>query len=276
MRFRLVEKVPSITAQEISKWNSASDKVRGQMATDILQRYDIPAVMNMWHPFRKSLKLFGIDPKQNPFIAFTDKLLSAVPLNKTDDKLFDILVDMHQKRLIDLNHSYLTDKRLYERNPQEFQYTVNVFETVLDPSRLTRYFKDTSKISVDQLYDKGIIKPAGNESTADNLDTIFGTVESWSGNASENDKSPENGNSSTEKIGPREKERLIKNAQVGSLDDIKNPEKGMRVFVRGDGPGASRDGKGYDELKKNPDLMTQGRGFYEYDGSSWVKIASAD
>ena len=58
--------------------------------------------------------------------------------------------------------------------------------------------------------------------------------------------------------------------------EIENPEKGMRVFARGDGPGATPDGKGYDELKKNPDSISQGRGFYEYNGSTWVKIASAD
>ena len=192
MRFILLEKVPQITADEIKKWSSASDKIRGQMATDILQRYEQSDAMNLWHPFRKSLKLFGIDPKENPFIHFTDKLVDSVHLSKTDDKLFDILVDMHQQRLIDLNHSYLVDPRLYQRSPEEFQYTVNVFETVLDPSRLNRYFKDTSRISVDQLYDKGIIKPAGNESTGDDISTIFGTVESWSGADSENDKPSQN------------------------------------------------------------------------------------
>ena len=274
MRFILLEKVPQITADEIKKWSSASDKIRGQMATDILQRYEQSDAMNLWHPFRKSLKLFGIDPKENPFIHFTDKLVDSVHLSKTDDKLFDILVDMHQQRLIDLNHSYLVDPRLYQRSPEEFQYTVNVFETVLDPSRLNRYFKDTSRISVDQIYDKGFIKPAGNESTGDDISTIFGTVESWSGADSENDKPADHKASSKAKIGPREKERLLKDSAVNSLEDIKNPEVGMRVFVRSGGPTGNT--KAYDAMKNNPNLMGAERGYYEYDGNQWVKIASAD
>lgn len=272
MRFTLLEKVPSISADEIKRWNSASDKVRGQMATDILNRYENSYAMNLWHPFRKSLKLFGIDPKDNPFIEFTDRLVSEVPIKKTDDKLYDVLVDMHQRRLVDLNHSYLTDPQLYKRSSEEFQYTVNVFETVLDPSRINKYFNDTSKISVDQLYDNGIIKPAGNESTADNTDTIFGTVESWSGTNSENDKPPERTTSSEHEIGPREQKRIQKQYTFTSLKDIENPEIGMRVFITtGDTPAVT--GKTF---FKDTDAMTPEKGFWEFTKSGWQRLKAVD
>ena len=83
---------------------------------------------------------------------------------------------------------YLVDPSLYYRNIDDFVYTVNIFETVLDPSKLSSYFHDIKDISIEQLYDdSGKIKPAGSKSTADDLSTIYGTVESWAGVDGNND-----------------------------------------------------------------------------------------
>ena len=84
--------------------------------------------------------------------------------------------------------TYLIEPSLYFRNIDEFLYTINIFETVLDPNRLRSYFHEIKDISVDQLYDNsGKIKPAGSKSTIDDLDTIYGTVESWAGDDGSND-----------------------------------------------------------------------------------------
>lgn len=275
MRFLLLEKIPQITPEEIKKWDTASDKVRGQMGTDIINRFELNAAKNMMQPLRKSFVKFGIDPKTNPFIEFTDKLCQKVPLKKNDDVLFDILVDKYTSREVNLDHDYLVDASLYSRTPEEFEYTLFVFETVLNPSQLSKYFKDTKNISVKQLYDGGRIKPAGDESTADDTSTLFGTVESWSGEDRENNAHQQTGKSrvkSKDTIGPREKQRLKKTDSFGSLEDIKNPEIGQRVHISAGGKTGPSSGYSFRDV----DDMTSEKGFYEYNGTKWIRIASDD
>lgn len=275
MRFLLLEKIPQITPEEIKKWDTASDRVRGQMGTDIINRFELNPAKNMMHPLRKSFVKFGIDPKTNPFIEFTDKLCQKVPLKKTDDVLFNILVDKYTTREVNLDHDYLLDASLYNRTPEEFEYTLFVFETVLNPSQLGKYFKDTKNISVKQLYDGGKIKPAGDESTADDISTLFGTVESWSGESGENDAPQTKGKSrgqNKETIGPREKQRLKKENSFGSLEDVKNPEVGERVHISAGGLTGPESGYSFKDVAD----MTSQKGFYEYNGTKWVLIASDD
>ncbi len=82
-----------------------------------------------------------------------------------------------------------TNLSLYDRSLEDFQYTVKVIMTVLNEDALMGYFKDISNISIEQLYDaNGRVKPAGCGGPKAGFygETIWNTVESWSGENGEN------------------------------------------------------------------------------------------
>ncbi|MBQ3491485.1 MAG: hypothetical protein IJA74_02925 [Oscillospiraceae bacterium] len=83
-----------------------------------------------------------------------------------------------------------TNISLYDRPLEDFKYTVKTIMTVLNEEKLREYSKDISGISIDQLYDAdGRVKSAGCGGPQAGFygDTIWNTVESWSGENGEND-----------------------------------------------------------------------------------------
>lgn len=142
---------------------------------------------SLWaNPFLKLLTEFDFDITDN----IIDNISSLVPLAYGPTKL-------------DLNSKYLNNLSLYDRNANDFDYSVKMLQTVNDSGKLSTYFKDTSKVSPEHLYDSsGKIKPAGLSTKKVDYDkkadgseemlppeeqsTIFGTAEAWSANG--NDK----------------------------------------------------------------------------------------
>lgn len=178
MRFLLVEDVPRITNDEINKWRTASDAAREDMVDDIIQRYDKPGLQNLKNAMIRNFNYFGIDPSDNEFMTLLDEL-EFIP-SQMDNANFEVLSDYAQAGRVDLSHDYLRNGSLYDRSRNDFEYTVNAFETVMDPRQLSRYFKDTTYINTEQFIDEsGDIKPAGKKGDT-GIDTIYGTIEQWS------------------------------------------------------------------------------------------------
>lgn len=195
----LLEDMPSISDDMIDKWSTASDKVRGEMITEIIRGYGVNDENPNWrNAFRSSCYTFGIDPDLNPFIQFFDEF-SVKRDVYADDKLLSALVEMVEKGEVVMDDGnypeWLFDKTLYDRSLNDFVYTAKLFEIVHDPSKISKYFHDVEKITPESLYvdndtSKGI-KPAGSIETRDDTTTLFGTVESWSGEDGANNKAPE-------------------------------------------------------------------------------------
>lgn len=191
MKSLLQEKLPRVTNQEINTWRQGSDRQKSDLVTNIISRYEKPSLNNIRNAINKNFNYFGIDPKNNDFMKFLDQLEFNPTRNQNNN--FEILVDYVDQHKVDINHEYLTNESLYNRTPKEFEYTLNAFETVMDPSELSKYFKDTTSINVEQFYDaEGNIKPAGKQGDT-TKDTIYGTIESWSHN-NELDDNSENSN----------------------------------------------------------------------------------
>lgn len=91
---------------------------------------------------------------------------------------------------IHCDYPWLANTSLYNRSFEDMKYTVRTLEVVSSEAKLSKFFKDISNISIDQLYDEnGNIKEAGRGGPEAGFygDTIFNTVESWSGQNGEND-----------------------------------------------------------------------------------------
>lgn len=186
MRFKLLEVVPRIPSDVLSSWNSFPRDRKLEIIDDIITAYNNPSLMNIKDVIQKDFMYNGIDPSKNQFMHLIDELEFRPTKNQSDN--FDKLVDMIESNSVDLSHDYLREKSLYDRSPQEFTYTVNAFETVMNPRELSKYFKDTTYISADQFRNEdGTIKSAGNKNTADDIDTIYGTIEQWTKTESGND-----------------------------------------------------------------------------------------
>jgi len=268
MRFLMFEDFPQITDKDIEKWKTADDKQRGKMVSNILKSYNQEELNNIRPSIRKSFYRYGIDPDKNPFIPFFDALAETNNITKDYDNLVSVMIDLVEKGEIKVDpnyqYEYQLNPSLWNRTKEDFIYTLRAFDIVLDKNKIKKYFKDTEFIDVSEFFLKdGSIKPAGSEATSFDEGTIFGTIESWSLGGG-NDKDPED-SKSKEKIDDVEKRKIMKKHRYGSLDEIKNPNKGMRVFVNAashisDGPNNSDE------------WMTRGQGFYEWDGKKWVKI----
>jgi len=79
---------------------------------------------------------------------------------------------------------------LYDRSEEDFEYTVNIIAVILDEEKLQGYYRDTSNISIEQLYDAdGKVKEAGRGGPEKGFygDTIWNTVEGWAGEDGENE-----------------------------------------------------------------------------------------
>lgn len=214
MRFFLLENDADIEAAQRDEdnlralekeWRTADSKRRETIMSEILQRLgdneqERKALTALKGAFRASCRLYGIEFSKNPFMGYLQKLVSnsKLKVEAKHDRYLAQLVNMSESNISLRNRikatakgnkdaSYLLNPSLFYRNPQEFNYTVQIFENVLEPTKLQKFFKDTSNISVDQLYDGKKIKPAGDPNTAADENTLFGQVEMWSGKNGEND-----------------------------------------------------------------------------------------
>ena len=127
--------------------------------------------------------------KENQMLAIFPTIHNAPKQKDIIEKLEWLYSHCMLKEYI-YNDPFCQNISLYERSLEDFEYTVNLFATVLNCEELEKYFIDISNISVEQLYDAdGNIKQAGCGGPAQGFygDTLYNTVESWSGENGEND-----------------------------------------------------------------------------------------
>lgn len=182
----LYEAVPTITPQDIKQWDSANENIKSKLVNKLITAYGKPNLKNIRNAISTCFFQHGIDPKKNGFIELFDKI--DFPLTKDHDEYFTKLNDLYISDNIDLSKKYLTLNSLYDRSIEEFLYTVRLFDIVNTPYKINKYFKNAAEIDEWELFlddNKQIIKPVGNE--GDGEDTLFGTVEAWSGENGEND-----------------------------------------------------------------------------------------
>ena len=200
MRFLLLERIEDIPEEYYKEWRTADSKRREVIVREVLQKMgdnasDRKSLTLLIDPFRTSCAKYSIDVTKNPFIKYFQQLVKNVKIEPKHASYLNTLVMMSEsnaslfdrvKEAGNKNDSYLLNPSLFYRNEHDFIYTVMIFQNVLTPTKLKKYFKDTSNISVDQLYIGDKIKDAGDESTADDTNTIFGQVEAWAGEYGEN------------------------------------------------------------------------------------------
>lgn len=83
--------------------------------------------------------------------------------------------------ILHLDLDFYKNPSLYKRSDEEFDYTVKIFEIVMDPEKLAQYY-DPESININDLFNsKGNIKAAGIGGPQAGFygDTIWNTIESW-------------------------------------------------------------------------------------------------
>lgn len=139
----------------------------------------------MWGIAEKTID-YGFE-KSNPYIDILF-LLADMP---EIDSVIDKLIVLHQECSDEtLGHKVFKNRSLYERSLDDFEYTVKIFNIVLNEEKLSDFLIDTSVASAEQLFDsEGNVKPAGIGGPQAGFygDTIYNTVEIWSGENGENE-----------------------------------------------------------------------------------------
>ena len=93
------------------------------------------------------------------------------------------LVWLEKQYGIDMRQDFLKNPSLYNRSLRDMVYTARILDTVSNPEKLSKYFKDSGKVEVDQLYNAdGTIKDAGvgGPKNGHYGDVIYNIVASWS------------------------------------------------------------------------------------------------
>lgn len=262
----LLESVPIISPQQIKQWNDGNENVRSKIFSEIINQYNNSNIDEVAAGIRPCFYQHGIDPRKNGFIELFDKF--NFKLDKKHIPYIKMLNNLYTSENLDLSEDYLVEPSLWNRSMNEFIYTVRLFDTVLTPYKLRKFFKNTELINKNDLFNGSNIKPVGKE--GDGTETLFGTVESWSGQNGENDIPPDyrkdGNNYGDEKLTlSRSKKLLIK--QKYSFDDpsqIPNilHKKGQVVFVKSLKP--------HSDPQANIDNYIND--FIIYDGKDWKRI----
>jgi hypothetical protein len=164
---------------------------------------------------------------------------------------------------------------LFDRSDKEFRYTLNAFNLFSQPNKAKNYLKDTSKIDLSEFMNGDVVKPAGlNGETGD---TIFNTIEGW---AKDNEYSAQEIADRTSKthdlpqISVEDLKKLKDTYLTVSRDSAENAlkknnalKKGIVIFS----PYITHTSNGFDIDKNESE-----RGFYMWDGNSWVKYDTPD
>lgn len=187
MRFLLLEKIPEVSKDLQNHWKYANAKERREIANQIISEFGDPGLDTVKDAIIYSFDNFGIDPDENKFFSYFDKLGKCAQ-SRYSRNVYK-LVDMVLHDEIDLGNldKHFFVPSFYDRNIEEFEFTAKAFDVFTHPEQLSKYFKDTTGMEPSLLYaDDGTILPAGNESTIDDENTIYGMIQSLS-NGGEND-----------------------------------------------------------------------------------------
>lgn len=176
--------------QKLQKENSLSEKKEKGFIRDLLTQF-MPNFLPYQYKIGVNILFHGLINNEFFELLWDIRDIKAENLGH---KLDVLSVAYFDNTALNLNHDFYRNVSLYTRSDKDFDYTIKTFEMVLDNERLSAYFKDTSNISVEQLFDSnGNIKSAGIGGPEEGFynDTIWNTVESWSGDDGENDSCQE-------------------------------------------------------------------------------------
>lgn len=171
----LNESLPNITQEDIEAWNNSSNEEHKDMLPKILAKFKQDGLGNIFQKLLRNFNMFGIDPKKNPMINVLSNL-EFVPQKKHAEN-FNHLTDLQEEGIAQLPKDFYELESLYDRPLKDFDYTVKIFELLNNRKELSKYFIDTTDVTVDKFYDEnGNIKPAGIGKTEDE-NTIYGMIE---------------------------------------------------------------------------------------------------
>lgn len=290
MRFLLLEKVPSVPTELVKQWDANNPKDITDPEAPETNQYTRSTILDMiiedagWGlegqdkeevkaSLYKSCVSWTADPRKNKFIPFLDKFFSRkMPLMAESDRYFSVLMDLGTRYRMsfgeDAKEDFLFNRSLYDRTPEEFEYTLKLLNTVNSPSEIKRYFQNTSKVNPEDLYNGNVIKPVGDPNKdEDNTDTLYGVVEQWAEKGL-NDAPPE------EKVDGRRKkvdadiksvdfDEVRKTSSYPSMDMLPKSEEqeGNIVYVQNLFLDASNDYKG-----------AGGEAFLQFRDGQWTPI----
>lgn len=172
--------------QKLQKENSLSEKKEKEFFKDLLNEF-MPNFLPYQYKIGVNVLFHGLINNKFFELLWDIRDIETKNLGHKIDVLESAYLD---GTTLNLNNDFYRNPSLYNRNDEDFDYTVKTFEIVLDNEKLSTYFKDVSNISVEQLFDaNGNIKPAGIGGPEAGFydDTLWNTVESWSGDDSKND-----------------------------------------------------------------------------------------
>lgn len=199
MRFRLLEKNPPTKSEEdliVNIKNAKSADEEDDALKLLLKQWGASDKLSSdgYRDIRRvilqSLKDVSFDKSNNDFIKYIIK--NGDVLNADDAGKVDILKELLQYKLIEYNDNqdWWGNKSLYDRDDDEFEYTVKIFNIADNKELAGKYYDNPSDISAKQLYDGNRIKDSGLHDH--NGDTIWNTVERWADEFSEKDLGSKN------------------------------------------------------------------------------------
>lgn len=137
----------------------------------------------------KSIDEYGASESGNKFLKYV--IENSDVLKAEDAAKVDILQGLMNKGLIEYGkgNKWFSDRTLYDRPDDEFEYTVKIFDIANNEDTAKRWFKDIyytddrgkeHKISPTDLYFNGKIKESGLHDHDDpKKQTIWNQVETW-------------------------------------------------------------------------------------------------
>lgn len=156
---------------------------------------------NIRYSILRSMSSNGYSNTQNKFLRYIIK--NSNVLESKDSVKVSILQNLINLGLIDYkdNQRWFSDRDLYDRPDDEFEYTVKIFNIAQDENIAKRWFNNTEyldgkgnkkKIDVKDLYFNGKIKESGlHDNDNPRKQNIWNQVELWSKKLGEVDRKKE-------------------------------------------------------------------------------------
>lgn len=193
---------PNKIYKQFEKLNSEQEKRKLLTDPEFKRKYLKGISPEMFEIIYKSIINDGIDVKTNKFLDYLSSFDKKTFKNNEDK--FKYIFDATTNNKINLKSNYLKNESLFNRDFNDFKYTINAFELVHNKTKLKQAFYDTSKISDKEFFNGEAIKDAGIN--GESGDTIYNVVDKWLANGNEK-------NANTESDDGRNLYELVKNKQ---------------------------------------------------------------
>lgn len=202
-----------------------------------------------------------INPKRNAFLDFVLKLPFPVTDTRKYREKFRYVYQSYKLNKLRLDLEVLTKQSLYERSEKDFRYTLNAFNLCSNPSDVSNYLKDVSKVNVKDFMN--------GDDTVKSAKDIYDIIEGWANNNEYSAQEIEDRNHKKENE-PTIKE-LEKLKDKFKDSDLKTIEQALKD------EGELKDGALVYSPKKDPnDKTNSNRGFYMWKDNKWEKYDTSD